>query len=179
MSTAQGGMYQAVDDLEKSLNQLLADQRRLLELLVAQRDAMSGLRAGAMEALAAEQERIRMRVSGTEARRRSLAAAAAVSLRLQVPPGGEVTLGQIAAAVIDQGRRGRLLALRDELRVVLTDVANASHVAGRVAGSVLGHLNLAMRLMAAAMRDAGTYTRSGSPRVGMGSGRLGALELVG
>lgn len=179
MSTAQGSGYQAVDDLERSLNQLLTDQRRLLELLVAQREAMGGLRAGAMESLAAEQERIRMRVSSTEARRRSLAAAAAVSLRLQVAPGAEPTLTQIAGAVIDQGRRTRLLALRDELRVVLTEVANASHVAGRLAGSVLGHLNLAMRLMAAAMRDAGTYTRSGSPRVGMGSSRLGALEMVG
>jgi len=172
-------MYQSVDDLEKSLTQLLADQRQLLSLLLRQREAMGSLRAATMETLASEQERIRMRVSGSEARRRALAAAAAVALKVAVPAGSEPTLTQIAAAVSDQGRRARLLGLRDDLRKVLTEVAGASHVAGRLAGSVLGHLNLAMRLMSAAMRDAGTYTRSGSPRAGLGSVRTGSLEMVG
>jgi hypothetical protein len=172
-------MYQAVDELEKALVQLLGDNRRLLELLRKQKEAMGSLRASAMEQFSLEQERIRVRIQSGEARRRSLTLSAAAALKIGIPAGTEPSLTQIAEAVIDTGRRGRLLGIRDELRRVLAEVGSASYVAGRVAGSVLGHLNLAMRLMSSAMRDAGTYTRTGSPRVGMGSGRTGALEMVG
>jgi hypothetical protein len=97
-------------------------------------------------------------------------------LRLAVPAGQEPTLSQLATAIGDSPARQRLLGRRDELRAVVGDVATASQVTGRIAGAMLGHLNSALRLLAAAMRDAGTYNRKGSPRC---SGGLGAIELIG
>ena len=171
-------MYAAVDELERSLALLLADQRKLLELMSAQKLAMAKLDVGRMEALAAEQERVRLRIGSGEGRRRQLVLAAAQGLRMAVPPEG-IGLGQLASAVLDQRRRERLLALRDALREVTLEVERSAAVAGRLAGALLGHLNTAVRLLVSAVSDPGTYTRSGAPRVSGAGGRLGALELVG
>lgn len=171
-------MYHAVDELERALSQLLEDQRQLLKLMAAQKEAMRKLDVRAMEALSAEQERVRLRIGAGEGRRRQLVQLAATGLRMSVPAEG-IGLSQLAAAVLDQRRRERLLGLRESLRQTALEVDQAAAITGRLAGAVLGHLNTAMRLLVAAVSDPGTYTRSGTPRLAPAGGRLGALEMVG
>ena len=54
--------------------------------------------------------------------------------------------------------------------------AARTHVAGRVATAVLGHLNTVVRLVAGAVEKAGLYTKNGVPRV---SSRIGVMDAVG
>jgi hypothetical protein len=54
-------------------------------------------------------------------------------------------------------------------------IAENTHVAGRVTGAFLGHLNTAVRLISGAVQHAGVYTKYGTPRV---SQRIGVMEAV-
>lgn len=167
-------MSATLDELERLLGLVVTEQRNLHGLLVRHRAAMAALRTVEIDEIARSQEQVRVRLAAIESRRRLLTAQAARELALPASP--EPTLTQLAERMTDRARRQRFTALRDELRAVAQEVAAASHVAGRVAGAVLGHLNTAMRLLQGAMRDSGTYTRSGAPRMG---GRLGAVNAVG
>jgi hypothetical protein len=168
-------MSATLDELERLLAITAAEQRKLIALLLKQRDAMRQLRADEIERLVAEQEQSRMRLAGVEPRRRATVLAAARELKL--PPSAEPpSLAQLAEACPDPLRRARLTVARSELRELSGQLAQAGHVVGRLSGAVLGHLNVAMRILKSAMRDAGTYTRNGAPgRLG----RLGAMEVVG
>jgi len=72
--------------------------------------------------------------------------------------------------------RNSLLKLRDELRDLAARITARTHVAGRLAGAVLGHLNTVVRLLAGAVEKTGVYTKQGVPRV---SSRIGVMEAVG
>jgi hypothetical protein len=85
-----------------------------------------------------------------------------------------VTIRQIADAFPQNGPK--LLQLRDELKSLIKQLADRTHVAGRLAAAVLGHLNTAMRFFAGAVGQAGTYTKNGVPRV---ANRIGVMEAVG
>lgn len=167
----------SLDELERALRLVLADQKRLAETLNAQREAMRQLKAGDVEKLAAAGAAIRQRVAASDARRKLLTAAAARELGVAAK---DLTLAMLIAAVKDPARAGRLSKLREELRAAVMEVATASHVAGRLAGAVLGHLNMAVRTLSGAIQGSpsagGAYTRTGSPRVG---GRIGVIEALG
>ncbi|MFN4243623.1 MAG: flagellar export chaperone FlgN [Tepidisphaerales bacterium] len=171
-------MYQAVDELERMLQQLESEQAKLLELLSKQRLALRALDVKSLESLTEELERSRLRIAATEPRRRMLALAAAQALRL--PGAGEaVGLTRLAAAVLDQTRRHRLLGLRERLRRQAEAIERARAVNGRLVSALLGHLNTSVRLLVSAGSDAGTYTRSGTPRMTGAALHGGALETVG
>lgn len=173
-------MSATLDELERLLNLLINEQKRQAELLTQQKTAMSSLNADETVRIANEQEQARTRLAAIETRRKALSLQAVRELRINLPPNTAPTLAQIAAAVPDVTRRNRLLAARQELRKLAEQVSAASHVTGRLAGAMLGHLNTAMRLLAGAMRDAGTYTRSGTTRFGSGTpARIGVVEAVG
>ena len=70
----------------------------------------------------------------------------------------------------------RLRKLRDELKRVIEQLANRTHVAGRIAGAVLGHLNTVVRLIAGVVEKAGVYTKHGSPQL---SNRIGMMDARG
>lgn len=72
--------------------------------------------------------------------------------------------------------RPRLLAQRDELRNLIGQIRQRTHVAGKVAGAMLGHLNTVVRILAGAMQQAGIYTRKGVPKM---AERIGVIEAVG
>jgi hypothetical protein len=122
-----------------------------------------------MDAAMSQQESIRLRIASLETRRRTLVSQMAIGAR--VP---ELTLAKIAQ--MHPAQSGRLLPLRDELKTVAKAVAHRTHVAGKVAGAILGHLNAAVRLLAGAAQQAGLYTKHGTPQV---AGRIGTLETVG
>jgi hypothetical protein len=167
-----------LDELERSLRLVLADQKRLAELLIAQRECMRQLKAGEIEKFGADVATIRQRIAASDGRRKLLTMTVARELGVSAK---EPTLAMLIAAMKDPVRAARLAKLRDELRAAVMEVAAASHVAGRLAGAVLGHLNMAVRTLSGAINGGGShaggaYTRTGSPRVG---GRIGVIEALG
>jgi undecaprenyl pyrophosphate synthase len=163
-------MSRQLIELENVLGLLIDEHRRLLAHMQTQQAAMKKLEAGAMEESLHRQEASRMRIVSLENRRRSLVQQMAKASRLSE----EATLAQIAIAAGPGGQK--LLQLRETLKSVMREIANHTTVSGKLASSVLGHLNTAMRLFADAVGQAGTYTKNGIPRV---SARIGVMEAVG
>jgi hypothetical protein len=156
-------------ELERVLEQLIAEHRKLLAHVEAQQAAMRKLDLKTIEQTSSLQEMTRVRIGALEQRRKLAVAQLALSLRMAGTP----TLAALAEAM--PAARSRLLALREQLRDLAGQVAARARVAGRVAGAVLGHLNTAMRLLAGAMEQAGLYTKHGVPKV---SARIGVMEAV-
>ncbi|HWP41349.1 MAG TPA: flagellar export chaperone FlgN [Tepidisphaeraceae bacterium] len=163
--------HQLIEQLEGVLQLLIDEHRRMLVHVESQQAAMRELKAQAVEDAMHRQEASRLRIASLESRRRALVQQIARLHRLDPQ---QTTVAQIAALSAQDGRR--LLALRDELKVLIRQIADRTHIAGRLASAVLGHLNTAMRLFADAVGQAGTYTKHGVPRV---AGRIGMMEAVG
>lgn len=163
-------MSRLVLDLEAALAGLIAEHRKLLEQVRAHEAAVRTFDLPALDALAAQQGATRLRIVTWEAKRKAIVAQLARAL----PPGPAVTLGRIADH--HPQRRDMLLRLRAELKGLAEQVAARTHVAGRIAAAVLGHLNTAVRLLAGAVEKAGLYTKQGVPSV---SRRIGVMEAVG
>ena len=83
------------------------------------------------------------------------------------------TLSQIAEMFPQ--RKPALLKLRDDLKAAVAAVSARTHVAGRLANAVSGHLTTVVRLLAGAVERAGIYTKDGVPKV---SNRIGVMEAV-
>lgn len=158
-----------MDDLILVLNQLIAEHESLLASFEQQREAMKKLDAARIDELNAAQESSRMRIIGMENRRRQLVKEIAQILKLKVEP----TLLAVAAAY--DPARPKILVLRQKLRNLANAVSNRAKVAGKVANSVLGHLNTAVRIISGGPEKAGLYNRNGSPQV---SRRIGLMEAV-
>src|SRR4051794_30229190 len=127
-------MSRLVLELETVLEQLIAEHRKLLSYLEAHQQAMKHFDFKAMDDSAGLQEASRTRIILLENRRR------AVTLQLgkAIKADGELTVGKIAAAF--PARSAPLLRMRGELKGLIEAVRNKAHIAGRVAGAVLGHL---------------------------------------
>lgn len=163
-------MSRQIIELENILQLLVDEHRRLLAQVQAQQDAMKQMQLDAMTDATHRQESSRLRIANLEARRQLLAQQIGKLMRIN----GNVTLARIAAAHPNNGPK--LLALRTELKALISDLATRTHVAGRLAAAVLGHLNTAMRLFAGAVGQSGVYTKNGVPRV---TSRIGVMEAVG
>ncbi|WP_428938122.1 flagellar export chaperone FlgN [Fontivita pretiosa] len=162
---------QLIEQLEGVLQLLIDEHRRMLGHVESQQAAMRELKVQAVEDATHRQEASRMRIASLETRRRMLVQQIARLNRLDPQ---HTTLAQIAELSGQGGQR--LLELRDELKGLIKQIADRTHIAGRLASAVLGHLNTAMRLFADAVGQAGTYTKHGTPRV---PGRIGVMEAVG
>ena len=136
----------------------------------AHQSAMKAFDLKALDGARNQQEASRLRVAALEVKRRTLVSQIAKALKLE----GNVTITKLAD--LHPPRRDALLKLRDELKGLAEQVANRSHVAGRLASAVLGHLNTVVRLLAGAVEKAGLYTKHGVPQV---STRIGMMEAVG
>ena len=163
-------MSRLLPELESVLRALADEHRRLLAHVEAQQAAMRAFDLKAMDDARNQQEASRLRVAALETKRRTVVAHIAAAFKLN----GRVTLSQIAE--LHPPRRQALLAARDEIKDVATAIAARSHIAGRLASSVLGHLNTVVRLLAGAVEKAGIYTKHGVPSV---SSRIGVMEAVG
>jgi hypothetical protein len=157
-------------ELENLLRQLIAEHRKLLFYVEQQQAAMKLFDLKAMEAAARQQEAARLRIATIENKRRAVVEAIAMRLGLT----GPVTITRLASH--DAQRREALLQLATELKEIIHQIAQRTHVAGRLSGAVVGHLNTVMRLLAGAVAQAGVYTKQGVPRVAR---RIGAMEAVG
>jgi hypothetical protein len=163
-------MSRQLIELENVLSMLIDEHRKLLAHLNTQHEAMKQLQPAAMEDSLHRQEACRLRILSLENRRRLLGQQIAKAANLPL----DATLVQIAHASPQYGTK--LLQLREQLKSIMRDIADRTHVGGRLAQAVLGHLNTAMRLFADAVGQAGTYTKYGVPRV---SARIGVMEAVG
>jgi len=163
-------MSRQVFELETLLAQLIEEHKKLLGHLNKHQAAMKSFDLKAMDDQARQEEAARLRIAGMETTRRGLIVALARHHRMNQMP----TLPDIAAMYPQSAPK--LIKLRDELKATIQTVQNRTHIAGRVASAVVGHLNTVMRLLAGAVEKAGIYTNQGIPRV---SARIGVMEAVG
>lgn len=163
-------MSRLLPELENVLRLLADEHRRLLAHVEAHQAAMKAFDLKALDGARNHQEASRLRVAALEVKRRTLVSQIAKALKLE----GNVTITRLAD--LHPPSRDALLKLRDELKGLAEEVATRSHVAGRLASAVLGHLNTVVRLLAGAVEKAGLYTKHGVPQV---STRIGMMEAVG
>ena len=163
-------MTRQFTELESLLQLLVDEHRRLLAHAERHQAVMKAFDLKAMDVVTNLQDASRLRIATIENKRKTLVAIIAKAHRLQ----GPLTLTKLAD--LHPPRRAALLTLRDELRTLAAQIATRTHVAGKLAGTVLGHLNTVVRLLAGAVEKAGLYTKHGVPRV---SSRIGMMEAVG
>jgi hypothetical protein len=163
-------MSRLLFDLESILQQLIVEHRKLLKHLDAHQNAMKTMALDEMDKCANQQEASRLRISALDNTRRIIVQQVAQQHRIT----GDMTIERLAT-VFPQ-RRDSLLKLRDELKKTIMEIQARTHIAGRLAGAVLGHLNTVVRLIAGAVERAGIYNKSGVPQM---SNRIGVMEAVG
>lgn len=163
-------MSRQVFELETLLQQLIDEHAKLLGHLDKHQAAMKAFDLKSMDDLVRLQEATRLRIAGLETKRRNTVVAIARAHRMSAMP----TLHDIAAMYPPQAPR--LIKLRDELKGMIQKIQSRTHIAGRLASAVLGHLNTVVRLLAGAVEKAGLYTKQGIPQV---STRIGVMEAVG
>jgi hypothetical protein len=159
-----------LDELQIVLAQMIDEHRRLLAEADRHQAAIRTMDTAGMDASRLRQDAIRNRIGQLESRRRALADQSAPGHR--APP--MLTLTRLAE--LNPQARVKLLAQRDELKSLIAQISQRTHVAGRVAGAMLGHLNSVVRLLTGAVQQAGVYTKQGIPKF---TARIGALETVG
>ncbi|MBV8779806.1 MAG: flagellar export chaperone FlgN [Phycisphaerae bacterium] len=162
-------MSRQILDIETVMQQLIDEHRKVLAQVVKQREAMKAFNVREMEDIALLQEATRLRIVKLELQRRALVQQIVKLYKLKGTP----TISQLSELFPQQ--RETLFRLRDELREVMGEVRSRTQIAGRVAGSVLGHLNTVVRLLAGVVEKAGTYTKNGVPRV---APRISSMEAV-
>jgi hypothetical protein len=163
-------MSRQVSELEALLQQLVDEHQKLLVHVDRHQQAMKTFDLKAMDDVVRLQEAARIRIGTLEAKRRNLIVTIARAHRMNQMP----TLPDIATMY--PANAPKLLALRDTLKATIAQVQARTHVAGRIATAVAGHLNTVVRLLAGAVEKAGLYTKQGIPQV---SSRIGVMEAVG
>ena len=156
-------MSRLVFDLESILQQLIVEHRKLLKHVDAHQAAMKTMALDAMDQAANQQEASRLRIVTMENTRRTIVAQLAQQNRDQWGNHHPAARQALSAA------RDDLLKLRDELKKTILQVQARSHIAGRLAGSLLGHLNTVVRLIVGAVERAGVYTKTACRRFRQGS----------
>jgi flagellar FlgN protein len=163
-------MSKHLSDLQTILGQLVVEQTRLLALMETQYTAMKKLDVKGLLEVAHQQETVRLRIIDLENRRqgvcRQLAAAAKLS--------GDLTVSRIIELFPPHAEAFK--KLRTQLRDLIGKVSQRASMASKLSGAVVGHLNTALRILAAAVERAGVYTKNGVPRVAT---RLGVMDAVG
>jgi hypothetical protein len=162
-------MSRPLDDLMNIVGQLIQEYRKLLTEAERHRAAIQAVDVAGMEGARHRQEALRQKIAALDARRRS-------TIQQIAPAHPRVPLTLTKLAELYPPSRNKLLAQRNELREVIGQITQHTHVAGRVAGAVLRHLNSVVRLISGAVQQAGVYTKQGVPKL---SARIGVIEAVG
>jgi hypothetical protein len=163
-------MSRQVLELELILQGLIDEHAKLLGHVDAHQAAMRKLDLKAMDGATGQQEAARLRINMLENKRKLLVQQIARAHRMTQ----QVTVAEIAN--LYPASSAKLLDLRAKLKAQIAQIQSRTHVAGRVATAVLGHLNTVVRLIAGAVEKAGLYTKQGVPQV---SARIGVMEAVG
>jgi hypothetical protein len=162
-------MSNPLAELENLLKLLIVEHRQLLVEVERHQTAIKTMNVAGLQSAQVRQEALRLKIAALESRRATVTAQLS---HLHKTPG--LTLTKLAE--LNPPARKQLLAQRDELRTLIGQITQRTHVAGKVAHAVLGHLNTVVRLLGIAMQQAGVYTRQGVPRTAQ---RIGVIEAVG
>src|SRR5215213_8187082 len=135
-------MSRQVLELETLLQQLIDEHQKLLAHVDRHQAAMKTLDLKSMDDAVRLQEATRLRIANLEVKRRQTVIMIGRAHRMANAP----TLSDIAAMYPPSA--AKLTKLRDELKGWIQKVQARSHVAGRLASAVLGHLNTVVRLLA-------------------------------
>jgi hypothetical protein len=162
-------MSRPLDELHNLLSAMIDEHRKLLAETERHQKAIRTMDVPGMDASCVRQADLRSRIGSLEARRRPLIEALVPGHR-----GPAITLTNLAERFPQS--RTRMLAQRDELRDLIGQIKQRTHVAGRVATTVLRHLNSVVRMLSGAVQQAGVYTKQGVPKL---SARIGSLDSVG
>lgn len=163
-------MSRQLSELETVLQQMVIEHRRLLAHTEKHASAMQAFDLAAMDDAGRLQHASRARIAMLDQRRRMLAQQIGKSLNVS----GELTIRKLAE--LNPGRCDALMQIRAELKQLIEQIGARTHISGKLAAAVLGHLNLIVRLIAGAVEKAGLYTKNGIPKV---SSRIGVMEAVG
>ncbi len=163
-------MSRTLLEIESVLQQLIVEHRKLLKHLEAHQAAMKKMAMDEMDKCGNLQEGSRLRIVALDYHRKVLIGKLIKEHKLS----GNITITRLAQAFPQRGPG--LLMLRDELKKIVAQIQHRSHVAGRLAGAVLGHLNTVVRLIAGAVERAGIYTKRGVPQM---TNRIGVMEAIG
>lgn len=158
-------------EVESLLQMLVTEHQKLLAHVELQQAAMRAFDLRAMDQAAKLQEAARLRIASLETRRRSVVLQMVRLLKIN---DSDLTIAKLVQ--MNPARADELLKLRDELKTAVQQIAQKTHVSGKLAAAVAGHLNTVMRVLAGAVEKAGVYTKHGVPQV---AGRIGVMEAVG
>ena len=163
-------MSRQLCELEAILRQLIVEHQRLLSFVERHEAAMKAFDLKNMDDAGQLQESSRLRIAMLEQRRRNLVMQMTKAINVR----GDVTVRRLAD--LFPARADALMEIRAELKSVVEQVRARTHVTGKLATAVLGHLNTVVRLVAGVVEKAGLYTKNGVPQV---SSRIGMMEAVG
>jgi hypothetical protein len=163
-------MSRQIQEIETLLAALVGEHWKMLKLVEDQQVAMKKLDLNGMDAVARIQEAARLRIGTLETKRRLVVAQLTKLHSFQ----GVLRIDDIAK--LYPHHAVSLRKLRDELKTAIGEVSKRTHVASRIAGALLGHLNTVVRLVAGVVEKAGVYTKHGVPQV---SGRIGMMDAMG
>src|SRR5205085_104983 len=142
-------------ELENLVRLLIVEHAKLLAQLDQQQAAMRSFKVQPIEDITGLQESTRLRIATLDTKRRALVQQIARLMRVELDARGELTLTRLAEMFPQRSKE--LRALRDQLKDVLLKTQARTTIATRLAGTVLGHLNTAVRLLAGAVQQAGVY----------------------
>jgi FlgN protein len=157
-------------ELEAILQQLVVEHGRLLASVQKHEAAMKAFDLKSMDDAGQAQEASRLRIAMLEQRRGNAVLQLTKGMNLK----GDVNLRSLAR--LFPARADALMKLRAELKQAVEQIQARTHVTGKLAAAVLGHLNVVVRLVAGVVEKAGLYTKNGVPRV---SSRIGVMEAIG
>src|SRR5690554_1589842 len=120
-------MSRQVLEVEHLLRQLIAEHHKLLRHLEAHDTAMRRFDLAAMDQAARLQDATRLRIASMETRRRATIQQIARASRVS----GDVTVQRLAEMFPERAQP--LLALRDELKSIASQIAAKTYVAARLA----------------------------------------------
>lgn len=158
-----------IAQLDLLLRQLVIEHRGLLVAIDAHADALRSCALDRIERAAREQDAARQKIAAVESRRRQVTHHLGRQHRSLKP----LTVAALGELYPD--RKASLDATRAELAEIVAKVQQRSSLVGRVAQTVLGHVNATLRLVAVAAGGAATYTANGDTAMPMRIGRLNAV----
>jgi hypothetical protein len=163
-------MSRQLTELKAVLEQLIAEQGKLLSQLEAQYAAMKKFDIKTMLELGHDQEATRLRLITLEHKRRMLVRQIAAGAKLNEEPSITRIMELFPPYAGEFGK------LRGQMRDLIGKIRKRTQMASKLSSAVLGHLNTAVRVVAGAIERAGIYTRSGAPRV---ASRIGVMDAIG